>query len=320
MLGYSEDDDIVARGATWDVIPTEVGRLGLMLGSDVLYPEVGRVLAYQGAEMLVVQAACQTPAFFSKVRSGILARMQDNQIFAAASFAVGENPLRPAGASPYQGKSALFAPQEMTPRYNGVLVEMGGQQSEGVLTAEWDFLALRRLWDSSDTPIRRYLPTGEAAGLLAALYTQLRALPAPNVVELLSGPSEIEGEEGEPGTVEPAAGGAEPNASAVALANQRTAPFATTLHELDELPLLGSVSSHWPLHLRESFSERVDEDVVEWPAKRSYAEAGTTVTIRRDDETDEMDAVEGEVNKTPEDVALSAPETPAADSETTSDT
>lgn len=308
VLGYSEDEDVAARGRTWEVIPTEAGRLGIMLGSDVIYPEVGRVLAYQGAEVLIVQGACPSPAFYHKVRSGILARMQDNQLFAAASFLVGENPLRRGEQPLYQGKSALFAPQELTPRFNGVLVEMGGMQSEGVLTAEWDFTALRRLWDSSDTPIRRQLPAAEVSALLASLYIQLRALPTPSASELL-------------GVSDDAAALAYLEADADAESGNGSAPGARAnhaqaeLHDMDELPLLGSVTSHWPLSADEAAPERLDEDLVELPNKRSYVATTSTVTIRRDDETDEMDAVEGETTvpeaKTAQ--AAAADDTPSTD-------
>jgi predicted amidohydrolase len=166
VLGYSEDDKRVARGRTWEVIQTEVGRLGIVLGSDILFPEVGRLLAYQNAEILVLQAACPGVTFHNKMRSGILARMQDNQLFAVASYVVGESPLRKGADSPYVGKSGLYAPQELTPRFNGVLVEMGSTMAEGVVTAEFDFAALRALWESADTPIRRQMPQEEAATLL----------------------------------------------------------------------------------------------------------------------------------------------------------
>src|SRR5690606_34525093 len=62
VLGSGEDEDLARRGRTFNVVPTSVGRLGIMLGGDVLYPEVGRLLAYQDAEMLVLQGACTSMA------------------------------------------------------------------------------------------------------------------------------------------------------------------------------------------------------------------------------------------------------------------
>ncbi len=101
--------------------------------------------------------------------------MQDNQLFGLVSFLVGPNELSRRQRTPFVGKSAIFAPQELTPRYNGVLVEMGNQRSEGVLTAEWDFQALRDLWESSDTPVRQQVPPMQVKQLMATLYARLQA-------------------------------------------------------------------------------------------------------------------------------------------------
>lgn len=179
---HPADVDLAQAGSTWDVIATEVGQIGLILGSDVLYPEVGRLLAYQGADFFVVQAACTDEMLYQKVRTGALARMQDNQLFAAVSFLVGDNQLSRAQRTPFAGKSAIFAPQELSPRSNGVLVEMGNLRSEGVLAAQWDFVALRELWETSETPLRRQLPLQQAGQFLAQLYARLQTLP--KVVEL----------------------------------------------------------------------------------------------------------------------------------------
>jgi len=72
---HPADAGIAQPGSSWDVIPTNVGRIGLILGGDVLYPEVGRLLAYQGADVLLTTAACVDLAMYNKVRSGMLARL-----------------------------------------------------------------------------------------------------------------------------------------------------------------------------------------------------------------------------------------------------
>ncbi len=301
VLSTPDDSPGVQRGQSWQVIPTEVGRIGLILGTDALYPEVGRLLAYQNAEMLLVQGACATQAAYQKLRAGILARMQDNQLYAAGSFSVGESPLRP-GQEPFVGKSVVFAPQELTPKSNGVLVEMGSTQSEGVVTAEWDFTVLRRLWEVSDTPLRRSLDPELAAPLLAALFTQLRALPQARAIELLPPVREGEASEFAP----EGAAAAQPDA---------------VLIELEDLPLLGSVSSRWPLPDADAanagaldagaldagmeseaagMAENHTNGARTWHEgaplpgpEQSYTAAASSATIRREDETDEMDAVEG---------------------------
>ncbi len=220
---HPADADLAQSGATWDVIPTEVGQIGLILGSDVLYPEVGRLLAYQGADLLIVQAASTDELLYQKIRAGTLARMQDNQLFAAVSFLVGDNRLSHTQRTPFTGKSAIFAPQELTPRSNGVLVEMGNLRSEGVLAAEWNFAALRELWETSDTPVRRQLPLQQAGQVLAQIYTRLQQLP--KVAKLEKLPEGI--------------------VSAYGHAQREV----TSTQSLDDLVVISTVTQRWPLML-----------------------------------------------------------------------
>lgn len=225
---HPADADLAQAGSTWDVISTEVGQIGLILGSDVLYPEVGRLLAYQGAEMLVVQAACTDQLLYEKIRAGTLARMQDNQLFAAVSFLVGENRLSRAQRTPFAGKSAIFAPQELTPRSNGVLVEMGNLRSEGVLAAQVDFASLRELWETSETPVRRQLPLQQAGQVLAQLYARLQGLPKVADLEQLPVTNHVTNHDAN-GT---------PKANVTALGPTQ---------RLDDLAVIAEITQKWPL-------------------------------------------------------------------------
>lgn len=267
VLLHPEDEDLAQAGAGWDVVASDVGRLGIMVGSDVLYPEVGRLLAYQGAEVLICQGACPDPILYNKIRSGMLARMQDNQLFGLVSFLVGSNELSRRQRNPFVGKSAIFAPQELTPRFNGVLVEMGNQRSEGVLTAEWDFAALRDLWESSDTPVRKQVPPMQVKQLMAALYARLQEPESAQLAK--TDPMQL------------ASDSAEPEHDI----------------ELKDLILLATVTSRWPLPSQESIGSELsdawddssDRKLLHPGVADNAAEA--TNAIRYDDETDEMDAL-----------------------------
>ncbi|MEZ4711368.1 MAG: nitrilase-related carbon-nitrogen hydrolase [Caldilineaceae bacterium] len=269
------DEDIAQPGSSWEVIQTEVGRLGLMLGSDVLYPEVGRVLAYQGAEVLVSLGACIELVEYNKIRAGILARMQDNQLFGVTSFLVGRNSLYGRKRSDFMGKSAIFAPQELTPKLNGVLVEMGNYRSEGVLTAEWDFVALRNLWDTSETPIRQHLSLDQTREMLSQLYTRIRELPIFGENKALPAP-----------------------ANGFDNADDALAPPAhveVRMMDLDDLPVLGSVTSVWPLPRRGHAGLSVVEDYDEVFEMQSFVARDAPAASKMakpEDETEEMDALE----------------------------
>ncbi len=271
VILHREDVGIAEPGATWDLISTEVGRIGLMLGGDVLYPEVGRLLAYQGAEILIAQGAAPDVILYNKLRSAMLARMQDNQLFGAISFVVGTNEFgqQPADGSErtaYVGKSAIFAPQELTPRYSGVLVEMGNHRSEGVLAAEWDFVALKALWESSDTPIRNQLP--QASQALAQLYQRLQSLPR-SMDEMALLPAESNPLAALPGPAEEA-------------------------HSLDELPVLASVTARWPLDMAHAAGDADDlgHETILADVIGGEDEADPVPSLRDEaDETDEMDVI-----------------------------
>lgn len=173
-----EDEGLAVAGDVWHVIDTPVGRLGVLIGEEALYPEAGRVLAYQGAELLVALAAAGDQALAAYVRHGALAQAQENRIFALTSFLVGKNYLAAdegVGAS-FVGKSGIYAPLELTPRYTGVLVEMGTAESEGLLTAELDRGLLRKFWANGTEPVRQRMPVDLFATYLPALYSSRRTL------------------------------------------------------------------------------------------------------------------------------------------------
>ena len=174
----AEDEGLATAGDAWHVVATPVGRLGILLGEESLYPEAGRVLAYQGADLLVTLAACGNEALAAYVRQATLALAQENRCFAITSFLVGKNRLAydDGAAGAFVGRSGIYAPLEMTPRYSGVLVEMGTAEAEGLLTAELDRDRLRELWETGVEPVRRRMPVSLFANYLPALYGSRRTL------------------------------------------------------------------------------------------------------------------------------------------------
>ena len=178
MMLAQEDAGLATAGDTWHVVTTPVGRLGILLGEEALYPETGRVLAYQGADLLVTLAATGSEALAAYVRHGAIAQAQENRCFAMSSFLVGRNRLAhdENAAAGFVGRSGIYAPLEMTPRYSGVLVEMGTGEAEGLITAELDRDRLHELWENGVEPVRRRMPVNLFASYLPALYESRRTL------------------------------------------------------------------------------------------------------------------------------------------------
>ncbi len=173
----AETLEIAQPGQSWAPIDTPAGRIGVLFGHEALYPEPARVLAYQGADMLITLAATKLPATYQKIRQAALARCQENQLYGAVAFLVGEDPFATPEDPPFLGRSAIFAPLEFTPRFTGVMTELGSAQAEGVVTAELDYPALHDLWETSETPIRQQMPL-EQVGLLAQVYGRALTLDA----------------------------------------------------------------------------------------------------------------------------------------------
>ena len=178
MMLAPEDAGLATAGDVWQVVKTPVGRLGILLGAEALYPETGRVLAYQGADLLVTLAATGSEALAAYVRHGAIALAQENRCFAMSSFLVGKNRLAPDenAAAGFVGRSGIYAPLEMTPRYSGVLVEMGTGEAEGLITAELDRDRLQELWENGVEPVRRRMPVNLFASYMPALYESRRTL------------------------------------------------------------------------------------------------------------------------------------------------
>jgi len=264
VLLAQDDTPFCQPGVNWNIIRSEHGALGVMVGNDALFPEVGRLLAFQGAEALIATTACNSQAQYNKLRAGALARMQDNQLFAACSFLIGANLFDTKQGAAYIGKSAIFAPQELTPRFNGVLVEMGTANSEGVLTAEWNFAELRALWEKSELRPRDQLNASQASQLLTAIYHQLQSMP-------LIGAHE----------------GVEAATDAIVAS---PAHMAATI-SLDDLPVIASVTSKWPPHGRPSTDTPLTEETVLWTAPDAAAPTQPDSGVRYEEETDEMDAL-----------------------------
>ena len=178
LLIAPDEAGLATAGDTWHVVTTPVGRLGILLGEEALYPETGRALAYQGADLLVTLAATGSEASAAYVRHGAIALAQENRCFALSSFLVGRNRLAhdENAAAGFVGRSGIYAPLEMTPRYSGVLVEMGTGDAEGLISAELDRDRLQEIWENGVEPVRRRMPVNLFAGYMPALYESRRTL------------------------------------------------------------------------------------------------------------------------------------------------
>ena len=135
-------------------------------------PRRGGCWPTAAAQVLVGLGATGSPATYARQRSGLMARVEDNQIFGAMSFAVGYNPFTPADQDPFLDASLLAAPASMTPRHNNILVEMGTDSTEGLITAEWSYARLKEIRAQDEPALRSTMPVDAFGPALSVLYSR----------------------------------------------------------------------------------------------------------------------------------------------------
>jgi predicted amidohydrolase len=131
----AEERELTTPGTRLPVFQTKFGRVGILIGQDLLYPELARLLALQGADLIAGVCACPGTAQASLLRAALALRAEENQLYTLACFLVGPDLLGRTGGEDYVGQSALLAPAALSPRGDGILSELGSGRSEGVITA-----------------------------------------------------------------------------------------------------------------------------------------------------------------------------------------
>ena len=132
----------LARGDSLDVFDTPLGCIGLMVGEDARYPEVARILALQGATILVHVAALPAPFEEEAWLASLWREVQANQVFGIQACLVGE-----CLGQTYAGSSAILAPVEMTEGGRGILAQSFVTDGEQVVVGDLDLDALQKVVD-----------------------------------------------------------------------------------------------------------------------------------------------------------------------------
>jgi predicted amidohydrolase len=149
----------LAAGDSLDVFATPIGCVGLILGEDIRYPEVARILALQGADVLVHLSA--TPAAVSDEAwlAQLWREVQANQTFGLQACLVGGG---------FAGRSAVLAPVEMTAGDTGILEWAQATTDPEVVIASLDHEARRAV--IVNYPIFAYFNAGLYARELLPAY------------------------------------------------------------------------------------------------------------------------------------------------------
>jgi predicted amidohydrolase/GNAT superfamily N-acetyltransferase len=130
-------------GDTLQVFETDAGRIGILICYDVEFPELSRILAEQGMEILFVPFLTDTQNAYYRVRHCAQARAIENECYVAISGSTGNLPKIKNMDIQY-AQSAVLTPCDFMFPTNGIKSE-ATPNTEMVLIADVDLSLLKEL-------------------------------------------------------------------------------------------------------------------------------------------------------------------------------
>lgn len=152
----------VAAGEQLTVFDTAVGRLGLIVGEDLYYPEVARVLALHGAAAFLAPTQRRFGGE-AGLLAGLWRDVQGNQAFGLEACLVDPEtaPIQSLG-------SHILGPAELTEDTRGVIAHAATGSDTEVVVGDLDWAARRQLL--MDYDITRYFNPRLYVGQLLEAY------------------------------------------------------------------------------------------------------------------------------------------------------
>ena len=126
----------LSRGHGLYLYHTDFGNIAILICYDVEFPEVARVMAEAGAEILFIPSCTDGREGFCRVRYCAQARAIENQIYVAMTGTVGNLPLVPYMNTNY-GQAAILTPSDYFFARDGIAAE-GTINQEQMIVADVD--------------------------------------------------------------------------------------------------------------------------------------------------------------------------------------
>ncbi|MDD3281162.1 MAG: bifunctional GNAT family N-acetyltransferase/carbon-nitrogen hydrolase family protein [Bacteroidales bacterium] len=130
-------------GNTLKTFDTDCGKIGILICYDVEFPELSRLLADEGMDILFVPFLTDTQNGYSRVRSCARARAIENECFVAIAGSVGNLP-KVHNMDIQYAQSMVFTPCDFAFPTNGIKAE-ATPNTEMILLADVDIDMLREL-------------------------------------------------------------------------------------------------------------------------------------------------------------------------------
>jgi len=112
----------MSGGDRLEVFETDSGKVGILICYDVEFPELGRLLAAEGIQILFVPFCTDTASGFHRVRYCAQARAIENECYVVAAGSVGNLP-GVANMDFQYARSAVFTPSDYDFPENAILTE-----------------------------------------------------------------------------------------------------------------------------------------------------------------------------------------------------
>ena len=130
-------------GNTLKAYDTDCGKIGILICYDVEFPELPRLLAEQGVQILFVPFMTDTQNGYTRVRSCAQARAIENECYVAIAGSVGNLP-KVHNMDIQFAQSAVFTPSDFSFPSNGIKAE-ATPNTEMTLIADVDVDLLKEL-------------------------------------------------------------------------------------------------------------------------------------------------------------------------------
>ena len=131
------------KGSELKVFDTDCGKIGILICYDVEFPELSRLLADEGMDILFVPFLTDTQNGYSRVRNCAQARAIENECYVAIAGCVGNLP-KVHNMDIQYAQSMVFTPCDFAFPANGIKAE-ATPNTEMILIADLDIDLLRQL-------------------------------------------------------------------------------------------------------------------------------------------------------------------------------
>ncbi len=165
MTRFEAEDWRISPRSKLRVFETDFGKVAITICYDVEFPELARVAARKGAQVLIVPSCTDDRQGFLRVRYCAHARAIENQMYVVCSSTVGSLPMVPAVSLNY-GQAAILTPSDFSFSRDGILAE-GLPNQESMILGDLDLGLLEEAREKGTVlPLRDSARSSEVASTL----------------------------------------------------------------------------------------------------------------------------------------------------------